>query len=372
MSGLGFPKQSDKLDIKNVHQTLWKCRDFELTSLWQRSIFLTTLLVLCYTGYGFIFSAIVNKQETSIILINSTEKSPYNQDSNNLMILHVSAIFISIVGILFSCLWIAMAKGSKAWYERYEKTIFEFEMDCRNIKERAKHYATFQGYDNMVKEEHIATVNSSLFSMNGGAYSPSKINIAIGQISAIIYLILCIIHIVIIFSMQHLFKIKNILNSKDILFNLFIIIIPIAIIILLLIWHNGWIKSSSMNDEEYRLDFIPIDIKDNNESKKKEIDRLKSNYYYAYTRTLKFIKEAPDGTIILAANKNTLKVTSALFNMMTYLIYEQNALYKKNKKENGITNDTIKPIANFIVKKHDNISIEELNDLYNKANKWFY
>ncbi len=33
------------------------------------------------------------------------------------------AFSIGVIGIIFSCLWIMMGKGSKAWYERYENAI---------------------------------------------------------------------------------------------------------------------------------------------------------------------------------------------------------------------------------------------------------
>ncbi|WP_300232445.1 hypothetical protein [uncultured Alistipes sp.] len=42
----------EKISIKEIHETLWRCRDFELSHLWQRSIFLSAFLILCFTGYG--------------------------------------------------------------------------------------------------------------------------------------------------------------------------------------------------------------------------------------------------------------------------------------------------------------------------------
>lgn len=42
----------DKISIKEIHETFWRCRDFELSHLWQRSIFLSAFLILCFTGYG--------------------------------------------------------------------------------------------------------------------------------------------------------------------------------------------------------------------------------------------------------------------------------------------------------------------------------
>ena len=41
------------LSIKELYAQYWHCRDFEIQNLWQRSIFLGTFLILCFTGYGF-------------------------------------------------------------------------------------------------------------------------------------------------------------------------------------------------------------------------------------------------------------------------------------------------------------------------------
>ena len=41
--------------IKDLYIQYWHCRDFEIQNLWQRSIFLGTFLILCFTGYGFFF-----------------------------------------------------------------------------------------------------------------------------------------------------------------------------------------------------------------------------------------------------------------------------------------------------------------------------
>lgn len=38
----------DKISIKEIHETFWRCRDFELSHLWQRSIFLSAFLILCF------------------------------------------------------------------------------------------------------------------------------------------------------------------------------------------------------------------------------------------------------------------------------------------------------------------------------------
>ena len=81
----------DKISIKEIHETFWRCRDFELSHLWQRSIFLSAFLILCFTGYG-------------SLLITMLEKASLFAYANLL------AFSIGVIGIIFSCLWIMMGK----------------------------------------------------------------------------------------------------------------------------------------------------------------------------------------------------------------------------------------------------------------------
>ena len=104
--------QNEKISIKEIHETLWRCRDFELSHLWQRSIFLSAFLILCFTGYGSLLMLMFEK--------------PNLIEYANLL-----AYAIGILGLVFSCLWIMMGKGSKAWYERYENAISAFECQDR-------------------------------------------------------------------------------------------------------------------------------------------------------------------------------------------------------------------------------------------------
>lgn len=97
---------NEKVSMKEIRETYYKCRDLEITYLWQRSIFLTAFLVLCFTGYG----TVVNTFADSCLTIN-------------VILLHEIAMGISIIGITFSLIWIMMVKGSKAWYEVYEDAI---------------------------------------------------------------------------------------------------------------------------------------------------------------------------------------------------------------------------------------------------------
>lgn len=106
---------ASKVEPKDIYATLWRCRDFELSHLWQRSVFLTAFLLLAYTGYGFCVF-------TQITLDARTHNGAYT-------IIVVVGLFILFVGMLLSQLWIMMGKASKAWYERYGQAIYELEHD---------------------------------------------------------------------------------------------------------------------------------------------------------------------------------------------------------------------------------------------------
>jgi bacitracin transport system permease protein len=59
-----MPERKDTKDVltkKDVHEFLWRGRDFELTSLWQRSIFLATFLVIIFTAYLGLWSAVLGR-----------------------------------------------------------------------------------------------------------------------------------------------------------------------------------------------------------------------------------------------------------------------------------------------------------------------
>ena len=73
-------------------------------------------------------------------------------------------------------IWIMMAKGSKAWYEVYERYIFEIEQEEAEglkIPERYRLGALCRPWE----------MNGNLFSKKAGRYSPSRRNITIGSVT---------------------------------------------------------------------------------------------------------------------------------------------------------------------------------------------
>lgn len=164
--------------MNNTNQTnidffkhLYHLRDFEIKNLWQRSIFLAGFIGLFFTGYG----KTINK-----MLENNGDFIEW---------LNLIALAICLLGFVFSILWTMMAKGSKAWYEVYERKIELFE-DDNNI---SKNYRYCIKNNENVKPKKM---DSCLFSTNAGPFSVSKINILIGVLLIIIWTFLFIFHLI--------------------------------------------------------------------------------------------------------------------------------------------------------------------------------
>jgi len=168
--------EEDKINIKDIHQTFWRCRDFEISNLWQRSIFLTAFLVLCFTAYGSVLSKLFGDGD----------------HTNYILCLNVAAYVLAILGVIFSILWIKMGKGSKAWYEVYESAIRALETNKKYSTKKASKIGGFS-YTELTGYTGVK-INNNLFSNKAGAYSVSKINIAIGQVFLVLWSIISLIH----------------------------------------------------------------------------------------------------------------------------------------------------------------------------------
>ena len=178
----------------------WNKRDFELSHLWQRSIFITTFIILVYTGYGAIWLNVLKSDINLIQIVNTTKENSDNEILTNLnkdyqynsnkdglfMITNLISIFIAILGYTLSLLYIMMGKGSKFWYECYEALINNIE----HKKSEGEFYVQSAG--EYIKEKKI---NNSLLKTDAGKYSVSRINIILGQTSALIWLIILFVHI---------------------------------------------------------------------------------------------------------------------------------------------------------------------------------
>lgn len=213
--------KNNKITPIHIYESLWRCRDFELSHLWQRSIFLTAFIVLSYTGYGFVLMRICD------CLFNKCSTGfGFNY-------LNIIGFIIALSGITLSVFWIMMGKGSKAWYEKYESALYMIERDKRFITTKVKKLDKLELiHGNLPIDESI--INENLFSTRGANYSPSRINILIGQFSAIIFSIAYISQ-VIIFTVAPI-MINNINNYEIAIWkglSLFVIIIALWVFLLL-------------------------------------------------------------------------------------------------------------------------------------------
>ena len=179
----------NSISVLNQYENLWRCRDFELSHLWQRTVFLQALLLLCFTGYG-------------SLLLNAFDKvcsGKIGQSDNWRIWLDAIAIPLAVLAIVVSILWIMMAKASKLWYERYESAIDAFvaydghRYVDEALKKGKETWVGFQFYQ--IKGYEEPKSDKALETTKGGRYSPSRLNILIGQLSLIVWMIVASGHL---------------------------------------------------------------------------------------------------------------------------------------------------------------------------------
>lgn len=212
---------NNEVTLKEIRETYYSLRKFEISNLWQRSVFLSAILVLFYSGYGYLVSKFLD------------------EEVKNPLLLHELCCAIALLAVVFSIIWIMMAKGSKAWYEVYENKIFEIEK-YKELKVSKNH--------RMRSKCTLRELDQCLLSNRGGSYSVSKLNILIGKVLLINWTIILIIHYIGAIYYYQLIRNLNIDIQPVIL-----TIIPIAfLIILLTACFNQWAKSKSLIKEKRR------------------------------------------------------------------------------------------------------------------------
>lgn len=222
-----------KITSKDVYSSLWRCRDFELSHLWQRSIFLTTFLVMSFTGYG-------------SMLLRVCE---YVTDDNKCIpfcILNIAGLCIALLGIVLSVLWIMMGKGSKAWYEKYENALYHIE---RNEK-YSKAIVANDMDDEMLMHGSLPAANpldTSLFTTNAGRFSVSRINIAIGQVSIVVWCLAYLIQsICFSFSNQLLFILNDCGTFPWVSILSLLVWLLLLVLIIVIVKYTQWCRSSGI------------------------------------------------------------------------------------------------------------------------------
>ena len=157
---------------KTILENLYRCRDLELNNLWQKSIFLAPFLILCFTGYGFLLHELITKDDISLKI-------------------NILCIALCVISAIFSMLWIYMFKGSKAQYELCERAITNYEQRKLKIP---------YGYAMGTLRYNEIEFDDNLLSTKAGKFSPSKINILIGQVSLWLWIYCFLFHLGISFE----------------------------------------------------------------------------------------------------------------------------------------------------------------------------
>ena len=171
---------TDRITMKSVYSCLWKCRDLEISMLWTRLTLLGAFMGLTYAGYG----ALILKGLDGI---------------KNWEVFNLAAIGASAFGFLFSILWTTTAKGSKAWFERYEAMLAYFqktykEHDLFESVPDEELILSYLDFDKRCIRRHLQPVDRNLLSQYAGAYSVSKIPIVMGQVSMLAWCIIGLAH----------------------------------------------------------------------------------------------------------------------------------------------------------------------------------
>lgn len=153
-------------EMKSIYDGLWKRRNLEIQMLWTRLTMLGTFMALTYTGYGFLIIKIMD-------------------GVSHWEVFNLLAMAAGCFGVIFSVLWITMAKGSKGWFERYEAMIDRFHHE-HGIEFKAKGGKSSlpyldQGHPDL--KPFLKQIDASFLTQCAGRFSVSKIPIVMGQIS---------------------------------------------------------------------------------------------------------------------------------------------------------------------------------------------
>jgi len=199
--------ENQKIIPKDIYNELWRCRDFEISHMWQRSVFLATFMLAIAAGYGSVVSKIIFQDNYTAKVYKTIQKEEVCTDiheeyyitidseqeikKDNYAIQHFSAACLCYLGLCFSILWVMMSKGSKYWYECYEQSINAFI----TIAEKESIWDISYDYPRHGELNEPERCNSSIFSPHAYTYSVSKINCSIGIIGIICWLLLSIIHL---------------------------------------------------------------------------------------------------------------------------------------------------------------------------------
>lgn len=191
-----------QISPKDTYEKMWDGRNFELSHLWQRSVFLAVFLLAIAGAYGSLIKDMYFPSEQNVIRIyegNLEKATADKEDKKAIKTIEYKAVDITKeqqliacgvcwIGIVFSILWIMMAKGSKLWYEKYELALKEYEDGESGNKLRDGNFFHYGDMPDWVECEE------NIFSTKAGHYSVSKVNTTIGIVSLIVFSFLEMLH----------------------------------------------------------------------------------------------------------------------------------------------------------------------------------
>jgi hypothetical protein len=143
-----------------------------------------------------------------------------------------------------------MAKGSKTWYEIYEKAIVQIEHSdkANNVFVKIPTEYRMGNYCSQYRDR----INDCLFSTKGGKYSPSKLNIFIGQVLIVIWAICFFGHFtVLLYKSKKCECLHNILKCIYDCRDCWYVILSIALAVIVgivLWWRWKHLKSSCIEE----------------------------------------------------------------------------------------------------------------------------
>lgn len=227
-------KDSDSYSLRDVYDELWRGRDFEISHLWQRSVFLAVFMLAIAGGYGTYMMEImfseesnsidkicgtlkneakthgdyrnckrasidIEKEENLKVYLKIYESEDKKQPGNIEKYKKLAPIFLTYLGIIFSMMWIMMAKGSKYCFERYEFGINKI-LENKKFSKEDKEFNPGIADDDIphhgnLPEPKDDDVCDYILSPLAGRYSVSKINITIGIVALLFWCCLNILHI---------------------------------------------------------------------------------------------------------------------------------------------------------------------------------
>ena len=226
-------KEKDSYSLRDVYDELWRGRDFEISHLWQRSVFLAVFMLAIAGGYGTYMIKVmfpegesniekicgtlkneakthgdyrnckrasidIEKEENLKVYLKIHESEKKEQSGNIEKYKKLAPIFLTYLGIIFSMMWIMMAKGSKYWFEKYElgiNKILKNKQFSKEDKEVNSGIANAVPHHGNLPEPKDDDVCDYILSPLAGRYSGSKINITIGIVALLFWCCLNILHI---------------------------------------------------------------------------------------------------------------------------------------------------------------------------------